>query len=142
MHATVVASAARLAASRASTTEVARLRDIVDRLAAAESEPARRRADGRVYVELAAAAQSVRLTMHEMDLLLELGQLPWAPGRSAELLAAVVTAHRSVVEAIADRACDRARDLAQEHVDARTRWLVELRLRPAGPVRPVGEGEG
>ena len=135
LHGAVVASAARLAAGRASTTEVARLRDIVDRLAAADTVPARRRADGRFYVELAAAAQSVRLTMHEMDLLLELGQLPWAPGRSGELLTAVVQAHRSVVEAIAERDGERARDMAQEHVDARTRWLVELRLRPAGVPR-------
>jgi DNA-binding FadR family transcriptional regulator len=126
----VAATAARLAASRASGTEIARLRDVVDRLAAADSAPARRRADGRFYVELAAGAQSVRLTMQQMDLLLELGQLPWAPGTSAELLAVVVASHRAVLDAIEARDAAAARDLAQAHVDARTRWLVELRLRP------------
>ena len=142
----VAAAAARLAASRASLTEVARLRDIVDRLAAADSAPARRRADGRFYVELAASAQSVRLTMQQMDLLLELGQLPWAPGTSAELLGGVVASHRAVLDAIAARDAAAARDRAQDQVDARTRWLVELRLRPvaggsgaaAGPRQEVG----
>jgi DNA-binding FadR family transcriptional regulator len=135
----VVAASARLAAARASATEIARLRDVVDRLAAAESVPARRRADGRFYVELAACAQSVRLTMHQMDLLLEFGQLPWAPGTSAELLAAVVRSHRAVLDAIEARDPAAARDLAQAHVDERTRWLVELRLRPAPSPAPAGE---
>src|SRR3954469_14406283 len=89
----VASAAARLAAARASAAEIARLRDVVDRLAAADSAPARRRADGRYYVELAASAQSVRLTMQQMDLLVESGQLPWAPGTSADLLDAVVTSH-------------------------------------------------
>jgi DNA-binding FadR family transcriptional regulator len=129
-HGAVASAAARLAAARASTAEVARLRDVVDRLAAADSEPARRRADGRFYVELAACAQSVRLTMQQMDLLLEFGQLPWAPGRSAELLDAVVAGHRAVLDAVEARDPASARDLTQQHVDARTRWLVELRLRP------------
>jgi DNA-binding GntR family transcriptional regulator len=109
---------------------VARLRDVVDRLAAADSAPARRRADGRFYVELAASAQSVRLTMQMMDLLLELGQLPWAPGTSTELLDGVIASHRAVLDALAARDAAGARDRAQDHVDARTRWLVELRLRP------------
>jgi DNA-binding FadR family transcriptional regulator len=135
----VAATAARLAASRASSTEIARLRDVVDRLAAADSAPARRRADGRFYVELAAGAQSVRLTMQQMDLLLELGQLPWAPGTSAGLLAVVVASHRAVLDAIEARDPAAARDLTQEHVDARTRWLVELRLR-AVTGRSTGSG--
>ena len=130
-HGAVASAAARLAAARASGTEVARLRDVVDRLAAADSVPARRRADGRFYVELAACAQSVRLTMQQMDLLLEFGQLPWAPGTSAELLDEVVSTHRAVLDAIEARDAASARDLTQQHVDARTRWLVELRLRPA-----------
>jgi DNA-binding FadR family transcriptional regulator len=140
----VASTAARLAAARASGAEVARLRDIVDRLAAADSEPARRRADGRYYVELAACAQSVRLTMQQMDLLLELGQLPWPPGRSATLLDVVVESHRAVLDAIEARDPAAARDLTQDHLDTRTRWLVELRLRPvagSGATAPDGRHE-
>jgi DNA-binding GntR family transcriptional regulator len=85
-------------------------------------------------VELAASAQSVRLTMQQMDLLVESGQLPWAPGTSADLLDTVVTSHLAVIGAIESRDAGAARDLTQEHVDTRTRWLVERRLRPAaGP---------
>src|SRR5215212_7215610 len=60
-HGAVAAAAARLAAGRASVREIARLRDIVDRLARAESVTGQRRAEGRFYIELAACAQSVRL---------------------------------------------------------------------------------
>jgi DNA-binding FadR family transcriptional regulator len=136
LHAAVASTAARLAATRASQQEIDRLRDIVGRLAAAESVTAQRRIDGRFYVEVAACAQSVRLTMHEMDLHLELGQLPWAPAAAPRLLGAIVASHRAVVDAIQARDAARARSITEEHVDTRTQWSVELhldRLRSAGP---------
>ena len=129
LHGAVAAAAARLAASRASVREVARLRDLVDRLAGAESVTAQRRVEGRFYIEVAASAQSVRLTMQEMELHLELGQLPWPPATSPHLLDVVVASHRAVVDAIAARDADRARSLTEEHVDLRTAWAVELSLR-------------
>lgn len=132
-HAAVAAAAARLAAARASRTEIARLRDIVDRLAVAASVPDQRRAEGRFYIELAACAQSVRLTMQEMDLHLELGQLPWPPAHAPGLLAQMVADHHAVVEAIEARDADRARTLTEQHIERRTHWSIELRLRlPAG----------
>ena len=87
VHGAVAAAAARLAAGRASPREIARLRDIVDRLARDTTTTGQRRADGRFYVEMAACAQSVRLTMQEMELHLELGQLPWPPAAEPALLA-------------------------------------------------------
>jgi DNA-binding GntR family transcriptional regulator len=45
----------------------------------------------------------------------------------------VVSTHRAVLDAIEARDAASARDITQQHVDARTRWLVELRLRPAAP---------
>ena len=120
--------AARLAATRASRTEIARMRDIVDRLASAGSVTGQRRTDGRYYIELAACAQSVRLTMQEMDLHLELGQLPWAPAQAPELLEVIVADHRAVVDAIQARDADRARALTEQHIDRRTHWSIELRL--------------
>jgi DNA-binding GntR family transcriptional regulator len=72
--------------------------------------------------------------MQQMDLLLEFGQLPWAPATSTDLLDAVVVSHRAVIVAIESRDAAAARDLTQQHVDTRTRWLVERRLRSAaGP---------
>jgi DNA-binding FadR family transcriptional regulator len=132
VHGAVAAAAAGLAASRASPNEIARLRDIVDRLAHAESVTAQRRAEGRYYIELAACAQSVRLTMQEMDLHLELGQLPWPPEHLPELLDTIVGGHRAVVDAIEDRDQDRARALTREHIELRTLWSIELRLRAVG----------
>jgi DNA-binding FadR family transcriptional regulator len=127
-HGAVAAAAARLAAARASRTEIARLRDIVDRLAAADSVTAQRRTEGRYYIELAACAQSVRLTMQEMDLYLELGQLPWPPAHAPELLDVMAAGHRAVVDAIEARDGARARALTEEHIETRTRWSIELRL--------------
>ena len=138
-HAAVAGTAARLAASRASVGEIARLRDVVDRLAGADSVAAQRRADGRFYIEVAACAQSVRLTMKQMDILVEFGQLPWPPERSPELLDEVLTSHGAVVDALEARDAARARDLTDRHVDARTRWLIDLRLQrlAAAPSAPT-----
>jgi DNA-binding FadR family transcriptional regulator len=129
VHGAVAAAAARLAAGRASPREIARLRDIVDRLARDATTTGQRRADGRFYVEMAACAQSVRLTMQEMELHLELGQLPWPPADEPALLAEVVAAHRAVVDAVEDRDAARARDLTERHVELRTHWSVDRHLR-------------
>jgi DNA-binding FadR family transcriptional regulator len=140
-HGAVASAAARLAATRASPREIARLREVVDRLAREETSTGQRRADGRYYVELAACAQSVRLTMQEMDLHLELGQLPWPPAADPRLLAVVVAAHRAVVDAIEARDPVLARELTAEHVDVRTAWSVDLclhRMRASGRGLPAG----
>jgi DNA-binding FadR family transcriptional regulator len=129
VHGAVAAAAARLAASRASAREIARLREVVDRLARAGSVTAQRRSEGRFYVEVAACAQSVRLTMQEMELHLELGQLPWPPATAPHLLDVVVASHSAVVDAIEARDPERARSLTEQHTDLRTAWAVELRLR-------------
>ncbi|MBP2328189.1 DNA-binding FadR family transcriptional regulator [Kibdelosporangium banguiense] len=131
MHAAIAAAAAGLAADRASRTEIARLRDILDRLVHVVSFTGQRRAEGRYYIEVAAAAQSVRLTMQEMELHLELGQLPWPPAQEPGMLESIVAGHRAVVDAIADGDVARARRLAGEHIDRRTRWQIELHLRRA-----------
>jgi DNA-binding FadR family transcriptional regulator len=139
VHGAVAAAAAGLAADRASRTEIARLRDILDRLARTDSMTGQRRVEGRYYIEVAAAAQSVRLAMQEMELHLELGQLPWPPAHEPARRELIVASHRAVVDAVADRDPARARRLAGEHIDLRTRWQVELHLQrvlaPAGPAR-------
>jgi len=132
VHGAVAAAAARLAATRASSNEIARLRDIVERLARATSVTDQRRAEGRYFIELAACAQSVRLTMQEMDLHLELGQLPWPPAHVPELLGVIVAGHGAVVDAIEDRDAPRARALTEEHIDTRTVWSIELLLQRMG----------
>jgi DNA-binding FadR family transcriptional regulator len=145
-HGAVAAASARLAATRASAHEIARLRDIVDRLARTESVTDQRRIDGRFYVEVAACAQSVRLTRQEMELHLELGQLPWPPAAAPRLFGTIVATHRAVIAAIEARDPARARAITEEHIDARTLWAVELhlaRLKSApAAVLPAREASG
>ncbi|MGL5863448.1 MAG: FadR/GntR family transcriptional regulator [Phycicoccus sp.] len=128
-HAAVASAAARLAAMRASTADIAHLRAVVDRLDDAGPVTEQRRVEGRFYVDLAASAQSVRLTRLQMDLQLELAQLPWLAGGSAADLAEIRASHHAVVDAIEQRDADRARSLALEHVEQRATRVVELKLR-------------
>ncbi len=128
IQATVSGAAARLAAERASEPEVARLRDIVERLGKVGRTTEQRRVDGRFYVELAACAQSVRLTMAEIDVQSEVGQLPWPAQESADRVEQTVAAHRGVVDAVRDRDGQLARTLVEEHVAARLAWLIQMRL--------------
>lgn len=136
VRAAISGAAARLAAARASEQEIARLCDIVARLDAAERTRERRRLEGRFYVELAACAQSVRLTLAEIDAQSEAGQIPWPAEGSAARVGETVAAHRGVVEAITSRDGQLARSRVEEHLALQTAWLVERRLAlPAGAVR-------
>lgn len=123
MHAAVSGTAARLAAGRASTTEIDRLRDLCGRLVDAPDESALRRIVGRFHIELAASAQSVRLTMLEIELQGELAQLAWLrPRETPHQLSARM---RAVTDAVARRRGDRARRLVEEQVAEDTRLLVD-----------------
>ncbi|NUT41371.1 MAG: FadR family transcriptional regulator [Thermoactinospora sp.] len=125
----IAGTAARLAAVRASADNVARLRHVVDRLEAATSTGERRRADGRFHIEVAAAAQSVRLTRAEIDIQGEVGELLWLPYGEAVDPALVVSSHREVIEAVAARDAERARTLTEEHIDKGIERLMELHWR-------------
>ena len=100
VRAAVGGTAARLAADRATASEIARLREILDRLAAVDEGTRQRRIESRYYIDVAAAAQSVRLTLQEIELQAELGQLLWGTPRTAAELAATIASHRQVVDAI------------------------------------------
>ncbi|MGL5818230.1 MAG: FadR/GntR family transcriptional regulator [Phycicoccus sp.] len=128
-HAAVASAAARLAATRASATDITHLREIVDLLDDDGSVTEQRRVEGRFYIDLAACAQSVRLTRLQMDLQLELAQLPWLAGGSAAVLAGIRTSHHAVVDAIERRDAERARTLALDHIEERATRVVELKLR-------------
>src|SRR3954465_11989845 len=69
--------AARLAAERALPEEVQSLARQVERLRAAGTMSERRRADTQFNIEVAAAAQSPRLTREELRLRAEVGGLLW-----------------------------------------------------------------
>jgi GntR family transcriptional regulator, transcriptional repressor for pyruvate dehydrogenase complex len=125
----VTATAARLAASRASADQVERLAGLIEQLAAAETVGERRRADGRFHIEIAAAAQSTRLTRQEIDLQGEIGELLWIPLGEAIDRDERVARHRAVLAAIADGDAALAGKLTEEHVELAISRLIEFHLQ-------------
>lgn len=143
VRAAISGAAAHLAAARATEREVQHLREILERLGTAGTTTELRRLDSRYYVEVAAASQSVRLTMHEIDLHGEAGQIPWPMDGVPERVRSMLEAHRGVVDALAARDAPTARALTERHLAARTAWLVALRRQPAGRTDAPGlAGEG
>jgi len=124
MHAMAAGSAARLAAERASRTELARLRELVGRMADARDATELHRLEGRYYIEMAAAAQSARLTRLEIDVQFDLAQVMWRL-RSERAPRAVAEERDRVVDAVAEHRGDLARQLTESQVAEDTRRLVE-----------------
>jgi GntR family transcriptional regulator, transcriptional repressor for pyruvate dehydrogenase complex len=129
LHEAVAGASARLAAERASTDEVERLRAHADRVAHQDGSGDRRRADGRFHIEVAAASQSPRLTNSEISLQSEVGALLWLPGSEALGPSAAARQHEAIAEAIACGDGLLARSLAEEHVRQEMGRLLELHLR-------------
>ncbi len=142
LHAATSGAAARLAAARATSKEIRRLTEIADRLAEADAVKDRRRLDARFYVELAACSQSVRLTLAEIDMQAECGQLPWPAGDSPVRAAQVASGHRQAVEAVAGRDGDLARSWVEETLAIQTGWLVERHLALLTSRNPSDRGAG
>jgi GntR family transcriptional regulator, transcriptional repressor for pyruvate dehydrogenase complex len=127
-HRTAISGeAAALAAARASTPDLARLADHVERLAGAATAAERRAADVRFHVEVAATTRSLRLTRAETDLQTEAGALVWLAhgpdGRERAL-----AGHREILAAIRDRDPVAARAHTVTHVEAETAAIVALHL--------------
>lgn len=129
MHEAVAGAAARLASERASDDEVERLCDHARTVAGERSAGDRRRADGRFHVEVAAAAQSPRLTQAEIAFQSDVGALLWLPGSEALAPADAAQQHEAIAAAIRCGDGDLARRLAEEHVRREMGRLVELHLR-------------
>jgi GntR family transcriptional repressor for pyruvate dehydrogenase complex len=138
----VSGAAARLAAARASGADVRRLHTLVRQLSVAASLGSRIRADCRFHIEVAQASQSERLTRLEVGLQTQLGELLWLPPEAtgatavtgaAELLDHVAESaeHAAIADAIAAEDGDRARTLAEGHVERNLQRLTALRLAMA-----------
>jgi DNA-binding FadR family transcriptional regulator len=126
-RAAIASAAAALAADRALADDIAVLREHLARLSAADDLTERRRSDARFHVEVAAAAQSPRLTRAEIALWSQVGDLLWLPVQQIEV-PALVLEHEEMIDAIAQQDRERARDLASRHVYAETERLVNYRL--------------
>jgi GntR family transcriptional repressor for pyruvate dehydrogenase complex len=123
----ILGTAAALAARRATPPEIAALHRRVDRLASATSPGERRRADSEFGIEVAATAQSPRLTQEEANLRAELGDLVWVLLSDAEH-AESVQVRRAIVDAVADGEPDRARRFAEQQIAHETELLMQWRV--------------
>jgi GntR family transcriptional repressor for pyruvate dehydrogenase complex len=147
----VSGAAAKLAAARASGADVRRLYTLARQLSAASTLGSRIRADCRFHIEVAQASQSERLTRLEVGLQTQLGELLWLPpeatgpataAQATEQLdhVAVSAEHAAIASAIAAEDGDRARLLAERHVEWNLRRLTAMRLAMA-PDAGRGGGE-
>lgn len=127
----VSGTAAQLAASRASAEHLDRLHELIDELVAADGAGERRRADGRFHIEIAAAAQSARLTRQEIDLQGEVGELLWIPFGEAVDRDHAVGQHRAILAAIEAGDAGEARAQAEHHVEGGIARLIEFHLQLA-----------
>lgn len=129
-YATVSGGCARLAAHRADDADAARLAS----LAAREPVTARagiQRLEGQFHLDLAATAQSARLTREEMALQAELGPVLWLAHAQEGSPAQASARHRSIAEAVRDGDGGAARAEAEAHVGelfgAVRRMMVQAR---------------
>ena len=118
----VAGAAARLAAERSSPEDVERLRLATEDLRKADGQAAAR-AERQFHLEVAAAAQSPRLTHQEIHLQGERGGLLWLPP-SANAHAE----HRAITEAVALQDGELARKLTEEHILEAVDRLVDMHL--------------
>ncbi|MFF7128125.1 GntR family transcriptional regulator [Streptomyces sp. NPDC008240] len=121
-------AAARLAAQRTEPEDLNPLRRTAEELAHAPETAARSRLYGRFHVELAAAAQSARLTREQVALQSEVGALLCLVLGSGEYREEVADRHRAVISAVQDGAHESAGTLAERCVRESTARLVAVRL--------------
>jgi DNA-binding FadR family transcriptional regulator len=124
----VSATAAYLAAERASDQNVATLFATADRLTDAANEVAARRADARFHIELAAAAQSARLSGEAISLQIEYAPLLTPVYRDPDARKAAAERFVSIAGCIQDGQAEQARKLTQAAIAATRDLLLALRL--------------
>jgi DNA-binding FadR family transcriptional regulator len=121
-------AAARLAAERTGPEDLVPLRRTVGELARAEDAGARSRVYGRFHVELAAAAQSARLTREQVALQTEIGALLCLVLADDAYREEVADRALAVVSAVQDGSRDSAGALAERCVRGSTARLIAVRV--------------
>lgn len=127
-HRAIAGQAARLAAERAAQVNMRRLFALTDQLRTSGSLGDRIRADCRFHIELAIASHSERLTRREVSLQAEVSGLLWLPLGPPIDVEVVVAQHQAIASAVIAEDPDKARRLAEEHVDAELARMVSLHL--------------
>ncbi|APQ11008.1 MULTISPECIES: FCD domain-containing protein [Pseudomonas] len=127
-HVAISGAAAQLAAKRAGADQHRRLARLLAEFAVEVDVKRQRQLDARFHIEIAVAAQSVRLTHNEVRLQAELGELLWLPYRGQPDIAAMRVEHQAILEAIVSNDANLAGALAQAHVSRELRRLTALKL--------------
>jgi DNA-binding FadR family transcriptional regulator len=127
-QAAVASTAARLAATRASETNIEHLDRFADGLERAATRSERARAHSRFHIEVALASQSERLTRSQLRLQGEAGELLWAPTGEPRDPVMVAAALRGIADAIRAERADAARVRAESLAEDNTRWLIDAHL--------------
>lgn len=127
--AAVSGAAARLAAERTEADDLTALRRSLSDFEAATDPAARGRIDGRFHVELAAAAQSARLTREEIRFQREIGALVCLALGEDKAHTRAAQQHRALAAAVEAGDGQQAGTLAEQHVRNAMEELIELRLR-------------
>ncbi|WP_462402511.1 FadR/GntR family transcriptional regulator [Pseudomonas sp. Marseille-QA0332] len=130
-------TAARLAAKRGSREQQARIAQHIESLRQAGTRLARHRADARFHIEVAAAAQSLRLTHAEMRLQAEVGELLWLEAAGGGDVAVVEQEHRAILQALTNGDAVLAGALAEAHVSRAIKRLISLRLELLAEADPA-----
>lgn len=107
---------ARLAAERADAEDVARLRRLADASPAPGEPNGLTRQEGNFHLELAASAQSARMTREEMALQREIGPVLWFAHAEAGDVPAATLRHTALVDAVEAGDGELARGHAEGHV--------------------------
>ncbi|WGI25080.1 FCD domain-containing protein [Halomonas alkaliantarctica] len=121
-------TAARLAAKRSSHEQHERIAQHIESLSRATSRLARHRADARFHIEVAAAAQSLRLTNTEMRLQSEVGELLWMEAASGGNAREIEQEHRAILQALITGDSVLAGALTEAHISRGIKRLLSIRL--------------
>lgn len=124
----LTAHAAGLAAGRASASNAAMLVTLAQRVGDAPDSVTARRAHGRFHLELAAAAQSMRMTRAEFAVH---EQIDWLFGltlRTGEERSVAALELRAIADAVREGDAPLARAAAEKHVARLMERLAHLRL--------------
>ena len=124
-------AAARLAAARAVTAEIAGLRGLAQTLVIATDDDACRRADSRFHIQLGVIAQSPRLTMELVQLQGEFAPLRWMSRVGEDSDGAACRQHLAIVEAIEQRDGQLAQARVIAHCEEDTRLVIDAHMQLA-----------
>ena len=114
-YATVSGGCARLAAQRADDADADRLAALAGR-GPATARAGIQRLEGQFHLDLAATAQSARLTREEMALQAELGPVLWLAHSQEGSPEQASARHRAIAQAVREGEPDVARAEAEAHV--------------------------